>query len=419
MSGSPVEPRLAATVVLLRPGAGGPEVLLTHRPASMAFAGDMHVFPGGRVDAADADPALLARSAIDPATAAERLGGDLDPTAALAAYVAAIREVFEEVGVLLADHAPGVDLIGARARLLAAPDAFPAIATELDLRLWTDRLVALSRWVTPASLERRFDARFFVATMPPDVESSLVGDEVAAQAWHRPADALDAMGAGRIGMWLPTSTTLMQLEHVRGIDDVAAHLAPRAHGKIVVEPVSDAVVRIEMPAGGGIAGQPVNAYLVGRSSFVLVDPGDPTGPGLDRAIEIARDRGGHIVAVALTHPDPDHAAGAEALAEDLGVPIHVGAGRERWLPYEPRVVRDGDRVTLGDVPLAVVATPGPTADHVAYVLADGAIAISGDLDGPRGARSLPGPVDEPTRRRSVERLQRAAPDARWLAGHPG
>ena len=84
------------------------------------------------------------------------------------------------------------------------------------------------------------------------------------------------------------------------------------------------IVRIEMPAGGGVAGQPVNAYLVGRERFVLVDPGDPTGPGLDRAVEEAAKRGGRIEAIALTCAEPDHAAGAESLREQLGIDVLAG-----------------------------------------------------------------------------------------------
>ena len=99
----PVEPRPAATVVLFRPGLTGPEVLLGRRPPSMAFAPDVHVFPGGRVDPADAHPSLIARSVISPAAAAAALGGDVPPTRAIAKYIAAIREAFEEAGVLLAD----------------------------------------------------------------------------------------------------------------------------------------------------------------------------------------------------------------------------------------------------------------------------------------------------------------------------
>jgi glyoxylase-like metal-dependent hydrolase (beta-lactamase superfamily II)/8-oxo-dGTP pyrophosphatase MutT (NUDIX family) len=412
-----VPARPAATVVLVRPGAGGLEVLLTHRPATMAFAPDMHVFPGGRVDPADADPALTARSVVAAEVAAERVGGDLEPATALAAHVAAIREAFEEVGVLLADHAPGADLVAARARLLADPGAFPAIADSLDLRLRTDLLVPLSRWVTPPSMPRRFDARFFAAAFPAGAAVTLVGDEVSAQSWHRPIDALESMASGSLGMWLPTSTTLMELAHARSIEDIGERLAPGRLGEVVVEEVAADIVRIEMPAGGGVAGQPVNAYLVGRAAFVLVDPGDPTGEALDRSVEEARMRGGRIVAMALTHADADHAAGAEAVAEQLGVPVVLGPGGGRYLPYETREVGDGEVVDLGDVPLRVVATPGPRPDHVAFVVGEGSAVLAGDLDGVRGSRSIFGPPDEAAWQRSVAALRSVAPDARWLPGH--
>jgi glyoxylase-like metal-dependent hydrolase (beta-lactamase superfamily II)/8-oxo-dGTP pyrophosphatase MutT (NUDIX family) len=418
-----VPARPAATVVLVRPGADGIEVLLTHRPATMAFAPDMHVFPGGRVDAADADATLGERSVISAKAAAERLGGDLEPRMALAAHIAAIREAFEEVGVLLADRAPSADsssssdLVAARSRLLADPGAFPAIAADLDLRLRTDLLVPLSRWVTPSSMPRRFDARFFAAAFPAEAAVTLVGDEVRAEAWHRPIDALESMAAGELGMWLPTSTTLMQLTHARSIEDIAERLAPGRLGDVVVDDVTPDVVRIEMPAGGGVAGQPVNAYLVGRSAFVLVDPGDPTGEALERAIEEARLRGGRIVAVALTHADPDHAAGAEALAEQLGILVLVGPGGGRHLPYETRELVDGEVIEDGDMPLRVVATPGPRPDHIAFVLGEGSMVISGDLDGRRGERSIFATPDEAAWQRSVATLRSLAPGAPWLPGH--
>ena len=103
------------------------------------------------------------------------------------------------------------------------------------------------------------------------------------------------------GMWLPTSTTLQQLEHATSLEAIAAAAADPVEGEVVVEVIDDEVTRVTMPAGGGVAGQPVHAYLVGRRACVLVDPGDPTGPGLDRAIDARRrarraDRGGR--------PDP-------------------------------------------------------------------------------------------------------------------
>jgi glyoxylase-like metal-dependent hydrolase (beta-lactamase superfamily II) len=219
-------------------------------------------------------------------------------------------------------------------------------------------------------------------------------------------------------MWLPTSTTLTQLVHARSIDDIRAWMAPTGLGEVVVEDAAAGVIRIQMPAGGGVAGQPVNSYLVGRSRFVLVDPGDPTGEALDRAIDAARERGGSIAAVALTHADPDHAAGAEAVAEQLGIAVLVGPGGGRHLPYEAVELADGDVIDAGDVPLRVVATPGPRADHVAFVVGEGLVVVAGDLDGVRGARSILGRPDEAAWQRSVAVLRSVAPGARWLPGHP-
>ncbi len=428
MDATVVTPRAAATVVLLRPGVDGLEVLLTHRPSSMAFAPDMHVFPGGRVDAADADPRLVARSAITPDEAAEALGGDLSPTEAIAAYIAAIREAFEEAGVLLADGPKGRApdpraLEVARAELLHVEGAFAPMVEALDLRLRTDQLVPLSRWVTPPGLPRRFDARFFAAAVPDGAEVTLVGEEVQAHAWHTPRAALDEMASDRLGMWLPTSATLQQLEHARSIEDVRDRSAPRGPaGQVRVDDVAPGVVRIEMPAGGGVTGQPVNAYLVGASAMVLVDPGDPIGPALDQALAVATDRGATIVAVALTSPDPDHAGGAEAIREALDVPVYVGPGGGHDLPYLVTEIGDGAVIEAGAMALRAVVTPGPRPEDLAFVVEDAAGApvavLVGDLDGVRGARSLPGPADDAAWAGSVARLRSAAPDVPWFGGHP-
>jgi glyoxylase-like metal-dependent hydrolase (beta-lactamase superfamily II) len=151
---------------------------------------------------------------------------------------------------------------------------------------------------------------------------------------------------------------------------------------------------------------------------VLVDPGDPTGPALDRAVEIAAARGGAIEAVALTHVDADHAAGAEALAERLGIPVLTGPGGGRPLPYAVRELADLERLDAGDVGLRAVLTPGPRPDHVAYIPDQGQFVLAGDLDGPRGARAILGPPDEGAWAASIERLAGLATTARRLTGHP-
>ena len=405
-------------MVVLRATANGPEVLLTHRPASMAFAAGMHVFPGGRVDAADAAPALAARSVVGAAEAAARLGGDPEPGAAAAAHIAAVRELWEESGILLADcAAPARELDAARSALVAGSATFGDLAEALDLRLRTDLLAPLSRWVTPPGYPRRFDAHFFAAVLPDAaVAPSIASDEVVALEWFRPGDALDAMADGRIGLWLPTSSTLQQLEHVGDAGDLA-RLAPGPLGPILVDQPAPDVMRIVMPAGGGVAGQPVCAYLVGRRRFVLVDPGDPTGPALERCLEEAAGRAGEIGAIALTHADPDHHGGAEGLAERLQIPVYAGPGASRRLPYQVRELADGETIGEGDVAVRALATPGPRPDHLAYVIGDDTAVLTGDLDGRRGARMLPGPADEAAWAASRARLDALGSVLR-LGGHP-
>jgi glyoxylase-like metal-dependent hydrolase (beta-lactamase superfamily II) len=184
-----------------------------------------------------------------------------------------------------------------------------------------------------------------------------------------------------------------------------------------VDDVAPDVTRIVMRAGGGVAGQPVCAYLVGRRRLVLVDPGDPTGPALERCLDAAAGRDGAIVAIALTSVDPDHHAGAEALAERLGVPVFAGPGAQRRLPYVIEEVADDQIIEHGDALLRVLAAPGLGPEHVALVVGDGSAVLTGDLDGLRGARSIFGPVDEATWRASRARVDELPSEWPRLAAH--
>jgi glyoxylase-like metal-dependent hydrolase (beta-lactamase superfamily II)/8-oxo-dGTP pyrophosphatase MutT (NUDIX family) len=413
------EVRPAATVVLLRAGPAGLETLLTKRPSTMAFAADMHVFPGGRVDTADADPSLVSRSPLTPEEAAIALGGHLDPAVALAVHLAALRELFEEAGILLADtEAPAAAIDAGRSALLAGEATLAGLASDLGLWLRTDLLVPLSRWVTPPIMPRRFDAQFFAAMLPDGLVPSFEGGEVVDHAWLRPGAALAAMAAGDLSMWPPTSATLQQLEFAGTIEEIQERLAPGRLGPMAVEALSPEITRIVMPAGGGVAGQPVCAYLVGRRRLVLIDPGDPLGPALEQAIEIAASRGGAIEAVALTHVDTNHAGGAGQLAEQLGISVLAGPGGGAPVPYAVRELADLEAIGAGDVPLRTILAPGPRPDHVVFLVGDGEFVVTGDLDGVRGARSIPRPPDAVAWATSLERVRRLAPDARRLPGHP-
>jgi glyoxylase-like metal-dependent hydrolase (beta-lactamase superfamily II)/8-oxo-dGTP pyrophosphatase MutT (NUDIX family) len=402
----PAAPRAAATVVLLRPGRGGLEVLLTQRPATMVFAADMHVFPGGALDAGDADPRVAARSR--PASDAEEA----------AARAAGVRELFEEAGVLLADARgapPSADRVTeARVGLLDGSATIADVAETLDVDLRTDVLAPLSRWVTPPFVDRRFDVRFFAAELPAGAIPSFVGDEVVAHRWMTPRAALDERAAGTIRLWVPTSATLQQLEHVRSFDQIRERLGPRRAEGIRVLEEMPGVVRVVLPGAGGVEGQTVNAYLVGLGDVVVVDPGDPSDAAAERLLELARARGATISGVVLTHPDPDHAAGAEALAGRIGVPIFAGPGAGHDLPHDVVELADGGRMPIGDIELRMMTTPGHRADHIA--LAAEEFVLVGDLVGPGPSRSILGPPDADAWRASLDRLAALGP-RRLLPGH--
>jgi glyoxylase-like metal-dependent hydrolase (beta-lactamase superfamily II)/8-oxo-dGTP pyrophosphatase MutT (NUDIX family) len=409
-----VLPRPAATVVLLRASRGTPEILLTRRPASMAFAADLFVFPGGAVDAADADERIVARTARGGPSAAD------EPAYA----VAAIRELFEEAGVLLAERSDSRPLdpaavAGARRALLSGETTLAAVAEALDLRLRADLLAPISHWTTPPIMPRRFDTRFFVAELPLGIEPSFATDEVVDHRWLTARDALDAMADGEVAMWVPTCATLQQLEFAAGFDEIAERIVPGAVPAPRVVGERPGLSRVVLGSAGAVPGQTVNAYLVGRGEVVVVDPGDPSDAAADAILGTVAADGGRLAAIALTHADPDHAAGAEALALRFDLPILAGPDAGRDLPFVVRELVDGERIEAGTVGLELVATPGPRPDHVAFVvngLGDFVDVIAGDLVGPRASRAILGGSDAAAWRTSLVRLRAHRP-GRVYPGH--
>jgi len=359
-----VQPVPAATVVLLRPGSergGTPEVLLTHRPTTMAFAAGMHVFPGGRVDPADGDPRLAALSIRSAAEAAKILGNNIGPADALALHVAALRELFEEAGVLLVDGEARPDrLVRVRRDLLAGAGFADALEAgpAFDLRLRTDALAPIAHWTTPPFMPRRFSTWFFVADLPPGAEPTFDGDEVIAHRWVTPGVALEQLADGEIEMWVPTSSVLQRLIETgaRSAREVAEGviLARAPTPRIVDE--RPAAIRLDVGAAGGLPGRVGTTTLLGRREVVVVDPGDPSDAALDAIADAVRRRGGAIRAVVLTAPDPDRAAAAEAVAIPLEIPILVAPGAGRYLPYATRELADGERLPA-DVELRVRLGP--------------------------------------------------------------
>jgi 8-oxo-dGTP pyrophosphatase MutT (NUDIX family) len=244
-----VTPAPAATVVLVRDSAAGPEVLLVQRHRATAFMGGAYVFPGGRVDPADSDRALLDHVA-GLGEAERRLGEPGLGTVADALFVAAIRETLEEAGVLLGG--PRAAAAPMRAALGAA--SFLEATQRHGASLDASRLVPLSRWVTPAVEKKRFDARFFVARVSEGEIASHDAHETVASRWFRPSDAVAQHLAGAIDLPPPTLRTLEGFSEAPDADTILA--AARSRTPPLVRPVFR-----------DLAGQ-----------WILALPGDPEHP---------------------------------------------------------------------------------------------------------------------------------------------
>jgi 8-oxo-dGTP pyrophosphatase MutT (NUDIX family) len=228
----PVTPRDAATVVLLRPDPSGLQAYLLRRHRGMAFAGGMVAFPGGGVDPRDSDG--VTNWAGPPVAAfAERLG--CDDALAHALVCAAVRETFEESGVLLAGPTPdsvvddtaGEDWESDRQALVDRALAFTDFLDRRELVLRADLLAPWAHWITPEFEPRRYDTRFFVAMLPAGQRTRDVSGEADAVRWMRPADATAAVDDGVIRMLPPTYVTLTELAEYATPPEALAAAADR------------------------------------------------------------------------------------------------------------------------------------------------------------------------------------------------
>ena len=258
---SPAVPRDAATVILLRQAASGVEAFLLRRTAELEFAPGAYVFPGGSVDARDADEGVR-WAGPGPAD----FGGLLDvpPDRARALVCAAVRETFEESGVLLAGPAdsPPAHLVsdsGALARdrhaLLTGQTTLGEVLSRRGLVLRADLLTPWARWITPEASPRRFDTWFFAAALPPGQTATAAPEghadpgESEFGAWLAPATALEAAQAGQIALLPPTAVTLGELAGHHDVPGILARrpaITPRLP-KVIVE---DGRARLAMPQPG-------------------------------------------------------------------------------------------------------------------------------------------------------------------------
>jgi 8-oxo-dGTP pyrophosphatase MutT (NUDIX family) len=243
-------PRAAATVVMLRDGPDGLEVFLLQRHGLSDVLGGAYVFPGGKVDLADAELDMDADLDQAPAALHAALGeSDIDTTTAAGLYVAALREAFEECGVLFAQSAQGareVDTAAAQA-LLREGHAFDEMLHAMGLRLQTRALLPWSRWITPvvsSVMNKRFDTRFFVAAMPAGQTALHDNRETTGSAWLRPRVALEQYRDRLIDLAPPQIMSLAHLARHATVQSVMDAARNRPPPVIQPEPFDHEGVRV-------------------------------------------------------------------------------------------------------------------------------------------------------------------------------
>jgi 8-oxo-dGTP pyrophosphatase MutT (NUDIX family) len=225
---TPADPRRASTVMLVRDGVAGTEVFMLRRVSGMAFAPNTLVFPGGGCDVRDGDPDLPWAGPA-PEEWARLLG--CEPAVAQMYVAAAVREVFEETGVLLAGasaDAPLADVSGAQWRevrrgLVDRELSLAGVLEEAGLVLRSDLLAVKAHWLTPEFEPRRFDTWFFAALMPEHQEADGDTSEADESAWVRPAETIAAFSRGEAVMLPPTLVCLEEIAAAANAEDFIRH----------------------------------------------------------------------------------------------------------------------------------------------------------------------------------------------------
>lgn len=361
--------RDAATLAILRDSQEGLEVLVTVRPRSLRFMGGATVFPGGALDPGDSDPRWDRASTLSRAQAAELSEEDEDR--ALAFYVCALRESFEEVGFLVGHGDLPVDRsdAGSGAEFL---DPF----LDGGARLALDELVPAGRWVTPLGAPVRFDTRFFCVRAPEGWEPTPDPREVESCEWVTPETALDQLGRGDALMAPPTIEMLQLLAKHEDVASVLRDIGSNAltgAGNLISVRLSPLVHVVLAPNPGTMTGPGTNTYIVGTGPSVVIDPAVDDDDYIDEIVE----RAGEVAAILVTHRHSDHVGGTAALAKRTGAPVRAfgpdKAGDAAVIP-----ISDGDVVEVGGTLLRTLHCPGHASDHLCWWMDGAATLFAGD-----------------------------------------
>jgi glyoxylase-like metal-dependent hydrolase (beta-lactamase superfamily II)/8-oxo-dGTP pyrophosphatase MutT (NUDIX family) len=424
-------PRAAATVIVVRDADEGMQVLLLRRvERSNDRSSGAFVFPGGTLDKGDRTLHGCC-AGLDDAAASARLKLERN---GLDYYAAAVRECFEEAGLLFAYDAAGglttldqpdaQEIAELRGSIRRGDTSLDVVCTRLGLRLAVDQLAYHSYWLTPPGLPKRFDTRFFVAVAPPGQTASFDQLETLEHRWIRPADAL----AESFGFRLPNATrqTLESIlpfatarecfEHARALRDIE-RIMPRvgygANGPRPVMPnepayaeigridpdgtgnasfeipsgrvvqLSPRVRRLTAPNGSVMTGPGTNTYFIGdpgADAWAVIDPGPADASHVDAILAAAP---GPIRWILVTHTHRDHSPAAAALKARTGAPLFGKRARfSEWqdAAFAPdRELEHGERFPVGQqTTLRVIHTPGHASNHLCYLLEEERTLLTGD-----------------------------------------
>ena len=411
-------PRASAAVVPWRLTDAGIEVYWVRRSPELAFMGGWHAFPGGGLARTDAGlpiegvPRGLSRAADSPEPAAAAglpdtlrdTVGAVGPDAIPGIVACALRELFEETGLLVANPASpaspppeAADLERERRALLEKEKGFGEVLASLGATLDASPLVYAGRWLTPPFTPIRFDNRFFLLEWPAEapIQPAVWPGELAEGEWIDPRAAWARWQAGEVLAAPPILHFLRVLAEdgpeaglPRLVDPSETNLGP--FRRIELRPgvlLFPLAVQTLPPAAT------VNCYLLGHGEAVLVDPGSPAEREIARLVEAlaaARERSGlRVTAIWLTHHHPDHIGGVAALAARLGVPVGAHAQTADRLAARgiavDRLLEDGERVVLAGGPagppmtVRVVHTPGHARGHLCFLDEASGSLIAGDM----------------------------------------
>jgi len=428
-----VVPRPAATVILARDTSDGIEVFMMQRTTEVAFAKGMHVFPGGGLDPTDHHEEIASLCVgLTDVHASTTLGIE---QGGLAYWIAAIRECFEEAGLLLGyrhddelvhlNEHEALRLADLRTALAENKITFVDVLKAEQFRVATDKIAYFSHWITMPGRPKRYDTRFFVAQAPVGQVAKQDDYETVGHRWVRPADAIEKSRLGEIDLMFPTIKTLETLSRFATVQELLEFarapkpkqlMTPRTGtgrdgkteilipgdyayaelgkidpegkgvGKTYIEPgiaveIAPDVLRVTAPNPGMMTGPGTNSYLIGNqhTGVAVIDPGPPLVEHIEALINAAR---GPIKWILCTHTHLDHSPAALELkartgATVYGMPPPPYPNQDQTFAPEIQVTHR-QQITVAGVTLRVIHTPGHASNQVCYLHEAEHLMFTGD-----------------------------------------